>query len=148
MFHVVFILLTISLLGMGWMLVHSCHPLVARILPKTLTFIIGALLALIGAFGAFLDAYYLRDATGVYSCFVMIIVGLWFMLAPSSNARGTYRDVPLMKRIFAMVGLLFLVITISMYMPQHKAIAVVNLLMMTGGLYVTTTFLKRVDSGN
>ncbi len=148
MFHLVFVLLSVSLLAMAWVLVRTCHPMVARILPKTLTFTIGALLALIGAFGGFLDAYYLRDPEGVFSCFVMIVVGTWFMLAPTSNLRGTYRDEQLMKRIFFMLALVFLVTTVAMYLPQHKAIALVNLLMMTGGLYSTTSYLRQVDSGN
>jgi len=147
MYHIVFALLSASILGMGWLLVHSSPPIVARILPKNLTFLIGSFLALFGAFGAFMNAYYLRDAGAVFGTFVMIIVGLWFMLAPTSNMRGTYRDIQLMKRIFAMVGLVFFVVTVAMYLPQYRAIALLNLLMVTGGLWFTTTYLKQVDSG-
>jgi hypothetical protein len=142
-----FVFLAMNLLLMGWILVHSSPSIVARILPPTLTFMLGCFLVLFGAFGAFMDAYYLRDAAGVFGCFVMMVVGLWFMLAPSSNMRGTYRDERLVRRAFAMVGLVFLVITIAMYLPQYRAIAILNLMMVTGGLWFTTTYLKQVDSG-
>lgn len=147
MYHIVFVLLSATVLGMGWLLVHSAPPLVARILPKTLTFIVGSFLALFGAFGAFMDAYYLRDASGVFGCFVMIVVGTWFMLAPSANARGTYRDEQMMKRIFIMLGFVFAVIIFALYLPQYRAVAVLNLLMVTGGLWFTANFLKEVDNG-
>jgi hypothetical protein len=147
MFHLVFALLSLTLLVMGWLLVHNVHPLVARILPKNLAFMIGAGMAMLGVFNGFMEAYYFRNAEGVFGCFVMIMMGNWFMLATSANARGSWRDEQLMKRIFLMIGLIFLVVTFAMYMPQHQAIAIVNLILMTGGLYVTTTFLKQVDSG-
>jgi hypothetical protein len=147
MFHIVFVLISVTTLGMGWLLVHSAPAIVARILPRTLTFIIGSFLCLFGAFGAFMDAYYLRDAFGVIGCYVTIVVGLWVMLAPSANARGTYRDEQLMKRIFAMLAIVFFVIGLAMYLPQYKVIAFLNLMMVTGGLWFTTGFLKQVDSG-
>jgi hypothetical protein len=146
MYHVVFILLSACSLGMGWLLVHSAPPLVARILPRTLTFIVGSVLALLGAFGGFMDAYYLRDASAIIGTFVMIIVGVWFMLAPTANERGTWRDQQLMKRIFIMLGFVFTVIILAFYLPHYRAVAVFNLLMVTGGLWFTTSFLKQVDS--
>ena len=147
MFHIVFVLLSATTLGLGWMLVHAAPPIVSRLLPRTLTFIIGSFLSLFGAFGAFMDAYYLRDAYGVIGCYVMMVVGLWFMLAPTANARGTYQDEQLMKRIFAMLTLVFIVIGLAMYLPHYKVIAFLNLLMVTGGLWFTTGFLKQVDGG-
>ena len=147
MYHVVFVLLSATMLGMGWLLVHSAPPIIARILPRTLTFCIGCFLALFGAFGAFMDAYYLRDAPAVFGCFVMITVGVWFMLAPTSNMRGTYRDEQLMKRIFGMLAFVFIVITFALYLPQARAVAILNLLLVTAGLWSATTFLRQVDSG-
>jgi hypothetical protein len=148
MYHAVFILLSVSSLGLGWMLVHAAPPIIARILPKTLTFIVGSFLALFGAFGGFIDSYYLRDASGVIGCFVTIVVGVWFMLAPSANARGTWRDQQLMKRIFVMLGFVFAVIIFAFYLPHYRAVAILNLLMVTGGLWFTTNYFREVDSGH
>jgi hypothetical protein len=148
MYHLVFLFLTATALGMGWLLVHSAPPIVARLLPKTLTFCIGCFLVLFGAFGAFMDAYYLRDAPAVFGCFIMMIVGLWFMLAPTSNMRGSWQDEQLMKRIFFMLGFVFLVITFALYLPQHKAVAILNLLLVTAGLWSATTWLKQTDRGH
>ncbi|MGE0688268.1 MAG: hypothetical protein AB7P33_16105, partial [Dehalococcoidia bacterium] len=145
MYHIVFLMLSATVLGMGWMLVHSAPPLISRILPRTLTFIVGSFLALFGAFGAFMDAYYLRDASGVFGCFVMIVVGTWFMLAPSAGNRGTYRDEQLMKRIFIMLSFVFIVITCALYLPQYRAVAILNLLMVTAGLWFTANYFKEVD---
>jgi len=147
MFHVVFVLLSLTLLGMGWLLVQFVHPLVARILPKTLTFMLGAGLAMLGAFSGFMEAYYFRNAEGVFGAFVMIMIGNWFMLATSANARGTWRDEQLLKRIFFMIGVTFVAISIAMYIPHHHAVAIVNLLLMTGGLLLTTTYFRQLDGG-
>jgi hypothetical protein len=147
MYHLVFATLTLTLLVLGWFLVHSVPPLVSRILPRTLTFLIGASLALLGGLGGFMDAYYQQDAAGVFGCFVMIMVGHWFMLAPSSGLRGTYRDEALMKRVFIMMGVVFFVISASMYLPEHKVVAFLNLLLITGGFWFTTSFLREVDGG-
>ena len=59
---------------------------------------------------------------------------------------GTYRDEQLMKRIFAMLAIVFVVIGVSMYLPHYKVVAFLNLLMMTGGLWSTTGYLREVDS--
>jgi thiol:disulfide interchange protein len=52
-----------------------------------------------------------------------------------------------MKRIFIMLGVVFAVIICAFYLPHYRAVALVNLLMVTGGLWFTTSFLKQVDSG-
>jgi hypothetical protein len=145
MFHLMFVSLALTLLTLGWMMVHYCHPLVARLLPKTMTFLLGAGLAMLGAFNGFMEAYYFRNPEGVFGCFLMIMIGNWFMLAPTANARGTWRDEQMLKRIFSMIALIYLVLTFAMYLPQHQAVAIVNLLVVAGGLYVTTTFLRQVD---
>lgn len=147
MYHVVLVLIAAVVLGMGWLLVHSAPSLVARILPRTLSFILGTMLAVIGAFGGFTQAY-LDDGRGVIGCFVMIIVGLWFTLAPSAFNRGTYRDEALMKRLFAMLALIFAVTIATMYLPEFRAIAIANLVLVTGGFWLTTAFLRQADEGS
>ncbi len=147
MYHVVLVLISALVLGMGWMLVHSMPSIVARILPNTLSFMLGTFLAVFGAFGGYIQAYF-DDARGMIGCFVMIIVGLWFTLAPSSFNRGTYRDTQLMKRIFGVLGLVFAATIAAMYLPEFRTIALANLVLVTGGFWLTTTFLKQADSGH
>lgn len=146
MYLVVMAVLSAVVLGLGWMLAHSAPSIIARILPRTLTFVIGALLAGLGAFGGY-SAAMVDDGPGVIGCFVMIIVGMWFMLVPSSMKRGTPRDEELLKRIFAILGLIFALTVVTMYLPEFRAIAIANLIMVTAGFWITTNYLRHVDEG-
>jgi hypothetical protein len=131
---------------LGWYLVHSAPPIVSRIFPRTLTFCIGVLLSVIGTFGGFFNGYYFRDGEGLVGCLVMIVVGIWFMLAPSSHNRGSYRDELMLRKVFTLLGLVFAVIVGSMYIPQDRVMAIVNLFVVTGAFWVTTSYLRQVDS--
>jgi hypothetical protein len=146
MYHVVLVMLAFAIGVLGWYLVHSAPPIVSRILPGTLTFAIGAFLSLFGAFGGFLQGYYFRDGEGLVGCLVMIVVGLWFMLAPSSHNRGSYRDTLMLRKIFTLLALVFAVIIGSLYIPQDRVMAIVNLVVVTIAFWITTSYLRQVDS--
>lgn len=147
MYHVVLVTLAVITLGLGWLLVHSSPSIVARILPAKLTFIIGSFVTMVCAFGGFMDAYFLQDAQQVMGSLIGIVVGVWFMLAPSSNNRGMASDEEMLKRVFAMLGLIFVVLLVTLYLPQNRAIAIANLTVLTGGFWLTTTYLRQTDRG-
>ena len=145
MFHIVLVSLVIVVGILGWFLAHAAPGLLSRILPARLAFGLGTALIFLGAFGAFLDSYYLRDPPGILGSFVIIIVGLWFMLAPTAHLRGTYRDEQMLRRLFAMLGIVFATIIGSLYIRADEVMALLSLLMITVGFWVITNFFRELD---
>jgi len=146
-FHVIVIILTALLTILSWFLVQSAPRVLSMVLPRTLTFAIGTLFFVLALFSAFTAAYILRDPTGMLHSFVQVFVGLWFMLATSSGMRGSHEDDQMLRRLFLMIGILMAVIIASLYVPNHQALASLNLLLVAGGFWVTTNYLRLIDRG-
>ncbi len=146
MFHVVLISLTVTVGILGWYLAHAAPGLISRILPAGLAIGLGTTLVLIGAFGAFLDSYYLRDPRGILGSFVIIIVGLWFRLAPTAHLRGTYRDEQMLRRLFAMLAVVFATIIGSLYVRADEVTALLSLVMIIVGFWMATNFFRQLDN--
>ena len=117
------------------------------ILPARLTFCIGAGFFIIGLFLAFASAYVLRSPHGILTSLVEVYVGLWFMLATSSAMRGSDSDERMMRRIFVMIGMVTAAIVAILYVGDQRSVAVVNLLLVTAGFWVTTNYLQQLDRG-
>jgi hypothetical protein len=130
------------------MLIHSAPRSLSFLLPARLSFAVGLFFFTLAIFAGFLAAYVLRSPSGVFSCFIQMYVGLWFMLASSAAARGSYDDEQMLKRIFVMIGLLMTAIIGCMYVsPQVHAIAILQLLLVTAGFWVTTNYFQLLDRG-
>ena len=145
MFHIVLIALAVTIGILGWFLAHSAPSVLSRILPSGLAFGLGTTLVLLGGFGAFLDSYYLRDPRGILGSFVIIIVGLWFMLAPTAHLRGTYRDEQMLRRLFAMMAVVFAALIGSLYVRADEVMAILSLVMIIAGFWLTTNFFGQLD---
>ncbi len=146
MFHVVLISLTITIGILGWFLAHAAPGLLSRILPAGLAIGLGTALVFLGAFGAFLDSYYLRDPRGILGSFVIIIVGFWFILAPTAHLRGTYYDEQMLRRLFGMLAVVFATIIGSLYIRADEVMALLSLIMITSGFWLTTNFFRHLDN--
>jgi hypothetical protein len=146
-FHIVLILLVAVLTCMGWFLVHSAPRALSMILPPRLTFGIGAAFFVVGLFLAFTSAYVLKSPDGILTSLVQMYVGLWFMLATSAGARGSDDDERMMRRIFVMIGIVTAAIVGMLYVHDHRSLAVLNLILVTAGFWVTTNYLEQLHRG-
>lgn len=147
MYHVMLVLLTLSLLGMIWALVHSAPSALSRLLPPNATFAIGLMFLTLGFFTAFANAFGAGNARAMLGSFVQVGVGLWFMLSATAGLRGSEDDVRLMKRLFVMLGVAMAVIIGSLYLPDPRMMAALNLLLLAAGLWLTTNYLATSKPG-
>jgi hypothetical protein len=136
-----------ALSTLSWFLVQSSPRVLSMVMPRRLTFGIGLGFFLLAAFAAHANAYYLRDPLDMLNCFVQIFVGLWFMLATSAAARGSEIDHQMLRRIFMMLGLLMGAIIVSLYIRDAHVMAMLNMILIAGGFWVTTNFLQFLDRG-
>jgi hypothetical protein len=143
-YHIVLILLAAALSFLAWHLVHYAPSVLSRILPPGLTFGIGAGLLVMGAFGAFVSALGMSPE-GILGSFVQVYAGLWFMLATSAGQRGSESDEEMLKRLFAMVGLIMAMVFGTLYVRDQQLVAVIFLLVIASGFWVTTNYLQQLD---
>ncbi len=122
--------------GLGWMLVRSAPRQLSVLLPGNLTFGVGAGLFVVAVFSAFVSAFALRQPAGMLQSFVTIIVGVWFMFAATAGLRGSPSDDEMMKRFAAMMVLLTGLIVATLYVPDHRVVALLSLGMIGAGCYV------------
>jgi hypothetical protein len=69
------------------------------------------------------------------------------MLATSAGARGSEQDMQFLRRLFLMVGMVLLTIIAALYTPDMQSMAILNLLLITGGFWVVTNYLRLLDRG-
>jgi hypothetical protein len=139
MYHIVLIALIFALSLGIWNLVHAAPMSVAYFLPRRLTFYVGAFLFLFGIFFAFLSAYPLQNAPGMIGCFVQAYIGLWLLLA---HHRG---DEQTIRQVFLMVGTLLLTIVAIYYVQDPRGIALLSLIMVASGYWLTVKYLRFLD---
>jgi hypothetical protein len=144
---IVLILLTLVLSYLAWQLVHCSPRVLSLILPRALTIAIGMFLFVLGIFVAFLSAEFARNPSGVLGGFVQVYAGLWFMLATSAGMRGAESDERMLRRLFVMIGLAMGTLIGALYLPETRAIAVLNLMLITSGFWITTNYLHQLDRG-
>lgn len=147
MYHIVLVGLACVLLLLSWNLVHYSPRVLSMILPRALTFGIGLGLFVLAIFSAFTAAHVLREPLVMLQSFVQGYVGLWFMLATTAGLRGSYSDEQMLRRLFAMMALVMTVIIASLYIGDSRLLAIVNLLLIGAGLWITTNYLRFLDRG-
>jgi hypothetical protein len=146
-FLIVLLLLAGALTYLCWHLVHSAPWVLARVLPRGLTNFAGAFFLIIAFFCAYFAAQAMRDPLSMLQCFVQGFVGLWLMLATSATARGSYEDEQMLRRLFAMLGLVIVVIIGSLYVREPRLMATMNMALMAGGLWVIANYFQYLDRG-
>ena len=147
MFHIVLVLLATLVLILARQLVQSSPPVLSMVLPRKLTFGIGLGFFVLAIFNAFAAAHVLREPLTMLESFVQGYVGLWFMLATTSAMRGSERDDQMLRRLFTMMALVMAVIITSMYVKDQHVMAMLNLVLVTGGFWITTNYLRFLDGG-
>ena len=147
MFHFVLIFLLSVLTFFAWQLVHTAPRSLSMFLPSRLVFGVGLGLLVIGFFGAFWSAAVMNWPQGVLACFVKVYVGLWFMLSTSSAARGSADDESMLKRIFAILGLMMAMVVATFYVSDLQIVSLINLAMIAGCFLVAADYLRTLDRG-
>jgi hypothetical protein len=147
LFLIMLIALALVLTAMMWLLIHSSPFALSMILPRKLVLTIGTCLLIVAIFSAFCASYVLKDPGSMLACFVQGFVGLWLILSTSSSARGSELDRRMMKSIFAMLGVLGAVLIASLYVSSHQFMAMLNLMLVGAGFWLTTNYLRHLDRG-
>jgi len=142
MYHLVLLLIVAAMATMGWMLIRSAPPVLSLLLPRNLTFGVGAGLFVIAVFGAFTSAFALRQPEGVLESFITLLVGAWFMFATSAGMRGSPSHDDLMKRFGIMMCLLLGLILAALYVGDPRVVSVLSLGLLAGGVYVSKDLLR------
>ncbi len=130
-----------------WNLVHFAPRSVAMFIPDRICLVLGLVLLPLGAFSALAAGYGQQNAEGLIGSIVIALVGLWFLLIkPAGN--GITGDLEQMvRRVFLMMALLMVVLVASFYLGESKLIAAANLLLVAGGFWLTTSYLRDLDRG-
>ena len=147
MYHVVLVALVGAFMLGAWNLVHSAPRVLSLFLPRGFATVMGAVLLIIGIFCAFFAAYAMRSPEAMLGCFVQAYIGLWLMLATTSNLRGSYEDEQMLRRLFLMLGLITVVVVSALYVQDTRVIALLNLLMLGSGVALTNHYLRYLDRG-
>ena len=129
-----------------WNLLHVAPRGVAMFLPDRLCLIIGAIMLPFGVFSAFVAAFIQQNAEGMIASMAFAYVGFWFLLIKPA-ASGGYETMFMIRRLFAMVGVLMAALVVILYLGESKAVAAVNLVLVAAGLWFTTNFLRHLDRG-
>ena len=103
---IVVILLSGTLALFSWQMVHCAPTVLSRLLPRGLTLIFGGGMLVLGLGCAYVAAHGSHSAEEMLMCFVQGFMGLWFMLAVSAQARGSYEDEQMLRRVYGMIGIL------------------------------------------
>ena len=130
-----------------WQLAHTSPRQLVMMFPPRLFYIFGVFLLLLGAFMAYANAYKLHSGDGVLQSLIQIYAGVWWILASTAGMRGSYEDERMMRRLFAMLGLMVSAILATVFLNDQRQLAIVNLSMITAGFYVATNYLRDLDRG-
>ncbi len=147
MHAVVLVLLALMLTAMVWQMVHFAPPVLSRVLPRGLTIGVGGALFVLGMWSAFVNANVTHEPSRLLFALLRIYVGLWFMLAPSAGNRGTEEDERFLRRLFGMIGIVMAALIGALYVNDTQIATVLQLLMITGGFWVTMNYLRLTDRG-
>jgi hypothetical protein len=135
MYHLTLLFIVAALGGLGWMLIRSAPPVLSMILPRDLTFGVGAGLIVFGTFGAFAAAFALRRPEGVVEALITVLVGAWFMFSTSAALRGTEVYESLLRRFGLMMGLLVALLFATLYVADPRVVSLLSLGLIGAGLY-------------
>jgi putative Mn2+ efflux pump MntP len=136
MFHLVLIAIVLAVSTLCWLLVNSAPRAVSVLLPRNLTFILGAWLLIIGLFCAFYAARYMGDSAVIIGCLIQSFVGLWLIFAGSAGLRGSDSYDQTTRRVGIMMALLIALILGAFYVPNVHFVALLNLGLITAGFFL------------
>ena len=143
----VLVLLALAITGYMWQLVHAAPAVLARVLPRGLTVGVGGGLFVLGWWSAFLNANVTHEPSRLLFALLRVYVGLWFMLAPSADSRGSESDERFLRRLFGMIAIVMAALIGALYVNDAQIATVLQLLMITGGFWVTMNYLRLTDRG-
>jgi hypothetical protein len=146
MIYVIIAALVFAFSLVAWNLVHFAPRSVSMLLPEKACLIAGLIFFPLGVFSAFTAAYSQQNAEGMIGSIVIAYVGLWFLLVKFAGS-GSYEMHLMIRRLFVMMGLLMAVLVGTLYLGDSKLVAVFNLALMGGGLWLTTNYLSYLDRG-
>jgi hypothetical protein len=144
---IVLLALTGGLTYLMWQLAHTTPRVLVMMFPPRLFYIFGVFLLLFGAFMAFGNAYKLHSGEGVLEALITIYAGVWWILASTAGMRGSYEDERMMRRLFAMLGVMVAAILATVFLPDPRHVAVISLGMITAGFFVASNYLRDLDRG-
>jgi len=141
MYHVILIALVVTLSLGIWNLVHAAPRSISLFLTPFVAYTAGGFFLCFGIFFAYLSAYPLQNGPAMLAFFLKAYVGVWFLL---SQFRGDERIV---RQVFMMVGMLMLTIVAIYYVQDPRAVALLTLLMVASGYWLTTKYMRFLDGG-
>jgi hypothetical protein len=145
--HLIIIGLLFAFALVAWNLVHFAPRSIAMFIPDRICLIFGLVLLPLGAFSALSAGYGQQNAQGFIGSVVIALVGLWFLLIKPAGAGITGDTEQLIRRVFLMMALLMVVLVVSFYLGESKLVAVANLMLVAGGFWLTTNYLRQIDRG-
>ena len=147
MYLVVLLALVGVLTYLMWQLAHTTPRQLVMMFPPRLFYIFGVFLLLLGAFMAYANAYKLHSGDGVLQSLIQVYAGVWWILASTAGMRGSFEDERMMRRLFAMLGLMVSAILATVFLSDPRQMAIINLSMITAGFCVATNYLRDLDRG-
>ena len=141
MYHVILIAVVFTLSLGIWNLVHASPRSIGLFLSPFVAFAAGAFFLCFGIFFAFISAYPLQNAGGMIAFFIQAYVGVWLLLA---HRHGDERTI---RQTFMMVGTMMMTIVAIFYVQDHRAVALLTLLMIASGYWLTVKHLRFLDGG-
>ena len=141
MYHVILIAMVLTLSLGIWNLVHAAPRSVSLFVTPFVAYAAGGFFLCFGIFFAYLSAYPLQNGPAMLAFFVKAYVGVWFLLM---QFRGDERTV---RQVFMMVGTLMLTIVAIYYVQDPRAVALLTLMMVAFGYWLTTTYMRFLDGG-
>jgi hypothetical protein len=141
MYHIVLLAVVLTLSLGIWNLVQASPRSIGLFLSPFVAFTVGAFFLCFGIFFAYLSAYPMQNAGGMIGFFIQAYVGVWLLLA---HLKGDERTV---RQTFMMVGTLMLTIVAIYYVQDHRAVALLTLLMIATGYWLTVKHMRFLDGG-
>jgi hypothetical protein len=141
MYHVILVAVIFTLSLAIWNLVHSAPRSVQLILPPRFTYFVGTFFLIFGIFFAFLSAYAMKSGESMIAFFIQAYVGLWFLCM---RIQG---DEEAIRRLFIMMGVMLTTIVGAYYLHDQRLIAMLTLVLITSGFWLTTNYLRSIDRG-
>ena len=142
MFHVVLIFLVLNLFVGWWLLVQSSPGVLSRVLPPGLTMTVGAFYLIISIFSAFAAAFFMREPETLLGSLVSAFVGLWFMVATISGARGSHGYEVFMKHLMPMIAMLLALLIAAFYIESLVALVSLQALLVLGGFVLAMRYFR------
>ncbi|HWO73796.1 MAG TPA: hypothetical protein VNN21_09600 [Dehalococcoidia bacterium] len=146
MYHVIIVSLLCTFSLVTWNLLHFAPRSVSLFLSQKLCTLVSIPFLLGGAFTGFMAGYGEPSAEGLIASVVMCHVGLWFLLLHWAGS-GTYEGRQIVRRGFAMMGLLTACLLALFYIEDPRLAAIPQLLLLAAGFWAAKDLERFLDRG-